>query len=273
MENENTMNDDDELVNIQNENTMNDDELVNHPLFRLIMQSVQMIPQQNDDILQTTFDEQKVENKPTCNTFVESLNELYVTDVDVENGLSCSICQDEFVLNDKVLELPCEPQRHYFHIKNDQCDGVLPWLSLNNTCPMCRYEFPTPEVEEPKLPESLRPTNTELSEEQISGLNTPIPNMSDDPDDIAEGIATNAANATNATNVANATNASNIDNTNIVAPDFETVLMNLINSRNQNNQNINMIPSIMLPNMQMDTVRDGFSDNDIDEALRRSLID
>jgi len=34
-----------------------------------------------------------------------------------------------------------------------------------------------------------------------------------------------------------------------------------------------MIPSIMLPNMQMDTVRDGFSDNDIDEALRRSLID
>ena len=261
-----------ENENIQNENTMNDDELVNHPLFRLIMQSVQMIPQQNDDILQTTFDEQKVENKPTCNTFVENLNELYVTKVDVENGLSCSICQDEFALNDKVLELPCEPQRHYFHIKNDQCDGVLPWLSVNNTCPMCRYEFPTPEVEEPELPESLRSaSNTELSEEQISSLNTPIPNMSDDPDNTAEGIAVNAANA------ANAVNDVNVDNTNIVAPDFETVLMNLINTRNQNNQNINMIPSIMLPNMlpnmQMDTVRDGFSDNDIDEALRRSLID
>ena len=250
-----------ENENIQNENTMNDDELVNHPLFRLIMQSVQMIPQQNDDILQTTFDEQKVENKPTCNTFVENLNELYVTKVDVENGLSCSICQDEFALNDKVLELPCEPQRHYFHIKNDRCDGVLPWLSLNNTCPMCRYEFPTLEVEEPELPESLRSaSNTELSEEQISSLNTPIPNMSDDPDNIAEGIAINAANDVNV-------------DTNIVAPDFETILMNLINTRNQNNQNINMIPSIMLPNMQMDTVRDGFSDNDIDEALRRSLID
>ena len=261
-----------ENENIQNENTMNDDELVNHPLFRLIMQSVQMIPQQNDDILQTTFDEQKVENKPTCNTFVENLNELYVTRVDVENGLSCSICQDEFVLNDKVLELPCEPHRHYFHIKNDRCDGVLPWLSQNNTCPMCRYEFPTPEVEEPELPESLRSaSNTELSEEQIAGLNTPIHNMSDVPDDIADGIAINAAND------ANAANDVNVDNTNIVAPDFETILMNLINTRNQNNQNINMIPSIMLPNMlpnmQMDTVRDGFSDNDIDEALRRSLID
>ena len=260
-----------ENENIQNENTMNDDELVNHPLFRLIMQSVQMIPQQNDDILQTTFDEQKVENKPTCNTFVENLNELYVTKVDVENGLSCSICQDEFALNDKVLELPCEPHRHYFHIKNDRCDGVLPWLSVNNTCPMCRYEFPTPEVE-PELPESLRSaSNTELSEEQITGLNTNVPNMSDDPDDIADGITANAANA------ANAVNDVNVDNTNIVAPDFETILMNLINTRNQNNQNINMIPSIMLPNMlpnmQMDTVRDGFSDNDIDEALRRSLID
>ena len=244
-----------ENENIQNENTMNDDELVNHPLFRLIMQSVQMIPQQNDDILQTTFDEQNVENKPTCNTFVENLNELYVTKVDVENGLSCSICQDEFALNDKVLELPCEPHRHYFHIKNDRCDGVLPWLSQNNTCPMCRYEFPTLEVEEPELPESLRSaSNTELSEEQISGLNTPIPNMSDDPDNIAEGIAINAANDVNV-------------DTNIVAPDFETILMNLINTRNP------LILPNMLPNMQMDTVRDGFSDNDIDEAIRRSLID
>jgi len=243
---------------MENEN-MNDDELINHPLFRLIMQSVQMIPQQNDDILQTTFDEQKVENKPTCNTFVENLNELYVTKVDVENGLSCSICQDEFALNDKVLELPCEPHRHYFHIKNDRCDGVLPWLSVNNTCPMCRYEFPTPEVEEPELPESLRSaSNTELSAEQIVGLNTP--NMSNVPD-IADGITANAANA------ANAVNDVNVDNTNIVAPDFETILINLINTRNP------LILPNMLPNMQMDTVRDGFSDNDIDEALRRSLID
>ena len=82
---------------------LNDDEIVNHPLFRLIMQSVQMIPVQGNDILQTTFDEQKVENKPTCNEFIESLNELYVTEEDVENKLSCSICQEEFELNDKDI--------------------------------------------------------------------------------------------------------------------------------------------------------------------------
>ena len=245
---------------------MNDDELINHPLFRLIMQSVQMIPQQND-ILQTTFDEQKVENKPTCNTFVESLNELYVTDVDVKNGLSCSICQDEFELNVKVLELPCEPHRHYFHIKNKNCDGVLPWLSNNNTCPMCRYEFPTPEVkDERELSESLGDTNTELSEEQIVDLNTPILDTNGIADGIADGIAIDAAIAVSTGDIA--VNASNVNN--IEAPNFETVFINLINSRNQN---INTIPSIILPNMQMDTVRDGFSDNDIDEALRRSLED
>ena len=124
-------------------NTENDEDLQNHPLIRLMMRSIQMIPTQNeDDILQTTFDEQSVKTIPTCNKFVEGLEEMYITEEDVENGLSCSICQDSFELNDKVIELPCKPQKHYFHIKNINCDGVLPWLSENNTCPMCRFEFP-----------------------------------------------------------------------------------------------------------------------------------
>ena len=254
---------------MDDENTLIDDEIVNHPLFRLIIQSIQMIPQQNDDILQTTFDEQKVENKPTCNKFIESLNELYITEEDIENKLSCSICQEEFKLDDKVMELPCEPHRHYFHIKNEHCNGILPWLSINNTCPMCRFEFPTPKVEKQELSESIRHTNTELSEEQIAELNI---NISDNPSDIANDIAINATNTLYASNA----NASDIVDTNtdmnannIRPPNFEEILMNI----NSINQNINMIPSIILPNIQMDTVRNGFSDNDIDEALRRSLED
>ena len=96
-------------------------DLQNHPLIRLMMRSIQMIPVQNeDDILQTTFDEQTVKTIPTCNKFVNGLEEMYITEEDVDNGLSCSICQDSFELNDKVIELPCEPQKHYFHIKNDK---------------------------------------------------------------------------------------------------------------------------------------------------------
>ena len=75
-------------------------------------------------------------NPPLCrNSFVVA---------DIDNKLSCSICLDEFKLGERVLELPCEPSKHYFHIKNENCEGIIPWLSHNNTCPMCRYEFPTP---------------------------------------------------------------------------------------------------------------------------------
>ena len=224
-----------ENENIRNENIRNNNEFVNHPIFRLMMRSVQMIPPQNEDILQTTFDEQKVVNKPTCNKFIENLKELYVNEVDVENGLSCSICQDEFELNDKVLELPCEPHCHYFHIKNDRCDGVLPWLSVNNTCPMCRSEFPKSEVEE-KITDI--DTNIETPDIDTSNIDTSNIDTSD--------IETH-----------------DIEAPDIEAPDIESILMNILNSRNQN-----MFRSIIV-----DNVRDGFSDNDIDEALRRSLID
>ena len=37
------------------------------------------------------------------------------------------------------------------------CDGVLPWLTQNNTCPMCRFEFP-------KSTEQNNGTNTEQND-------------------------------------------------------------------------------------------------------------
>ena len=167
------------------EDLQNNDNLQNHPLIRLMMRSIQMIPVQNeDDILQTTFDEQTVKSIPTCNKFVNGLEELYITQEDVDNGLSCSICQDSFELNDKVIELPCEPQKHYFHIKNDNCDGVLPWLTQNNTCPMCRFEFP-------KSTEENNETNNETNNEpQLEP--PPLPNF--------EEILLNAINRRNNVN-------------------------------------------------------------------------
>ena len=210
------------------EDLQNDDNLQNHPLIRLMMRSIQMIPVQNeDDILQTTFDEQSVKTIPTCNKFVDGLNEMYITEEDVENGLSCSICQDSFKLNDKVIELPCKPQKHYFHIKNENCDGVLPWLSENNTCPMCRFEFP-------KSTEENNETNDETNDTEPQ-LEPPL------------------------------------------LPNFEEILLNAINRRNNINivsssvNETNMLPNIIFPNIIVDNIRDGFSDRETDEAIRRSL--
>ena len=201
----------------------NDEDLQNHPLIRLMMRSIQMIPVQNEnDILQTTFDEQSVKSTPSCNKFVDGLEEMYITQEDVDNGLSCSICQDSFNLNDKVIELPCKPQKHYFHIKNNNCDGVLPWLSENNTCPMCRFEFP----------KSTEENNTEENDE----TNDTEPQLEPPP-----------------------------------LPNFEEILLQAINHRNNLNQNNNALPNIIFPNIVVDNIRDGFSDRETDEAIRRSL--
>lgn len=216
-------------------NTDNDEDLQNHPLIRLMMRSIQMIPVQNqDDILQTTFDEQSVKSIPTCNKFVEGLEEMYITQEDVDNGLSCSICQDSFKLNDKVIELPCKPQKHYFHIKNDKCDGVLPWLTQNNTCPMCRFEFP----------KSTEENDDETNDDET---NNNEPQLEPPP-----------------------------------LPNFEEILLNAINRRNNVNRTMpniiassvnetNMLPNIIFPNIIVDNIRDGFSDRETDEAIRRSL--
>lgn len=217
-----------EANNNDNEDLQNNDNLQNHPLIRLMMRSIQMIPVQNEnDILQTTFDEQTVKTIPTCNKFVEGLEEMYITEEDIDNGLSCSICQEGFELNDKVIELPCEPQKHYFHIKNDNCDGVLPWLSENNTCPMCRFKFP-------KSTKENNETN-ETNNETEPQLEPPLP--------FFEEILLNAINRRNDIN---RINASNVNETNI-------------------------LHNIIFPNIIVDNIRDGFSDREVDEAIRRSL--
>ena len=216
------------------EDLQNDDNLQNHPLIRLMMRSIQMIPTQNeDDILQTTFDEQTVKTIPTCNKFVEGLEEMYITEEDVENGLSCSICQEEFKLNDKVIELPCKPQKHYFHIKNENCDGVLPWLTQNNTCPMCRFKFPK------STEENDDETNNETNDTEPQLESPPLPNFGE--------ILLHAINRRN-----------NIDR------NMPNIITSSVNETN-------ILPDIIFPNIVFDNIRDGFSDRETDEAIRRSL--
>ena len=81
----------------------------------------------------------------------------------IEKKITCGVCLDELKEGEDVLELPCK-DKHYFHIKNEVCDGIYPWLKDNNTCPLCRHEFPSDEKEievsnvEPVRP-VLRPIN------------------------------------------------------------------------------------------------------------------
>ncbi|KAJ7971145.1 E3 ubiquitin-protein ligase RING1-like [Quillaja saponaria] len=73
---------------------------------------------------------------PAAKTVVENLPLVELTMEDLQKKIvSCAICKDEVLLEEKVMRLPCF---HYYH-----GDCILPWLSIRNTCPVCRFELPT----------------------------------------------------------------------------------------------------------------------------------
>ena len=97
------------------------------------------------NIINETFNDNTNENveKPLNNEFKNNLEEITISNDDLKKDLCCSICLDNFKLNDKIIKLPCKNNPHYFHKgDNENCDGIFPWFEKNNTCPVCRYEFP-----------------------------------------------------------------------------------------------------------------------------------
>ncbi|KAJ7956528.1 E3 ubiquitin-protein ligase RING1 [Quillaja saponaria] len=106
---------------------------------------------ENDDYSSTSEDEmmfgQFAENEnplmgwlPASKSVVENLPTLVLTKEDVENnnGL-CAICKDDINVGEQAKQLPCS---HRYHE-----DCIIPWLNIRNTCPVCRYEFPTADAE------------------------------------------------------------------------------------------------------------------------------
>jgi len=130
----------------------------------------------NHEILDRSFHEEKPVIKHTSASFIESLEKITITEDNTE--LSCAICQDSFKLGENVIKLPCsDNQTHYYHYDTDAeiCEGILPWLKNNNTCPVCRTEFPFDE------PDDNEENN---NEENNNEENNPI----QDVDDIMRSI-------------------------------------------------------------------------------------
>lgn len=132
-----------------------------HPLFRLIIQSMLVVP----NIEQVSFDGHNPLNYPCTQEFIDSLEEIEITDKDI----TCSICLDTFETGDKVHKLSCN---HYFHSDCETCPGIIPWLQKNHTCPVCRTEFPKGEPLETEREETLS-----LDNEGIPGFHEILSNM------------------------------------------------------------------------------------------------
>ncbi|KAL2241620.1 UNVERIFIED_CONTAM: E3 ubiquitin-protein ligase RING1-like protein [Sesamum indicum] len=79
---------------------------------------------------------------PAAKSVVENLPSVVLTKEEIEennNVVVCAVCKDEFAVGDKVTRMPC------CHLYHGEC--ILPWLSIRNTCPVCRYQLPTDDAD------------------------------------------------------------------------------------------------------------------------------
>ena len=109
-----------------------------------------------EQIQQQSFHEQNKYKAVCTKDFINSLSVQKVNSDMVNRGLTCGICLEELKEGQDVVELPCA-DKHYFHIKTGECGGIYPWLKENNSCPMCRFKFPSEdkEIEPPEITEPI----------------------------------------------------------------------------------------------------------------------
>ena len=73
---------------------------------------------------------------PAALSFVKNLPLVIINgEHERHDGVACAICKDLLPIGTEVNQLPC------LHLYHPYC--ILPWLSARNSCPLCRYEFPT----------------------------------------------------------------------------------------------------------------------------------
>tara|TARA_B100000161_G_C33462989_1_gene374400 strand:- start:18 stop:761 length:744 start_codon:yes stop_codon:yes gene_type:complete len=229
--------------------------LINSPFFINI---------NRDDILTRSFNDIGNTSHPTDEKFTESLEKIKFTEDQEE--LSCGICLEEFKKGDEAFILPCKDQKHYFHVGNnkDTCEGILPWLKNNNTCPICREKFPEKEEDEISTPISdtdLNDNNGETTDENINDEDSliPIPEINFDVIN-PENIDTTDSESDNDEN----TNDENDENINI--NNIDSFLENILTTY-LNNNNTNLRPRIQIIN----TYENDEEDLEFQQAIQRSL--
>ncbi|CAN4090098.1 unnamed protein product [Withania somnifera] len=89
----------------------------------------------------------RIENPPASKAAIESLPTIVIVQSHIVTESCCAVCKEEFELGTEAREMPC---RHLYH-----SDCILPWLSLRNSCPVCRHELPTEsrDVVDPNRPQ------------------------------------------------------------------------------------------------------------------------
>ena len=110
----------------------------NNPLVQLISELInsEYENQEIENILNYVMnnDENKYGSPPAAKSEINKLKKYVLSEENLskfgcEN--SCSVCKEDFVIGNKMMDLPC---KHYFH---EEC--LMPWLNQHDSCPICRF--------------------------------------------------------------------------------------------------------------------------------------
>ncbi|XP_054816374.1 E3 ubiquitin-protein ligase RDUF1-like [Prosopis cineraria] len=74
-------------------------------------------------------------NLPASKMAIGSMPTIEIGEQHVSTDIHCAICKEAFELGSKASEMPC---KHIYH-----SDCIVPWLSMCNSCPVCRNELPS----------------------------------------------------------------------------------------------------------------------------------
>jgi hypothetical protein len=100
-----------------------------------------MSQEQYEQLLNQLFNAHRSQGPPpTSEAFLKSIPKAKIEQSHVDKKEECSICKDEFTLDQEVASLPCG------HLYHEDC--VVPWLKEHNTCPYCRHQLPAVSQEE-----------------------------------------------------------------------------------------------------------------------------
>ena len=75
------------------------------------------------------------ENPPASKSAIESMPTIDIGEDHVDSDAHCAVCKEAFEMGSDAREMPC---KHIYH-----SDCILPWLSMRNSCPVCRHELPS----------------------------------------------------------------------------------------------------------------------------------
>ncbi|XP_054785281.1 E3 ubiquitin-protein ligase RDUF1-like [Prosopis cineraria] len=77
----------------------------------------------------------RLHQTPASKSAIESMPIVKIVATHVSAESHCAVCKEPFELDSDAREMPC---KHIYH-----SDCILPWLSIRNSCPVCRHELPT----------------------------------------------------------------------------------------------------------------------------------